>query len=96
MWQLVLEEIEGDEVLFRVSDGEVELTVLVQIVFNGRAAAMLHCHMHGAGPNRVGAGRLRSLANWAKEFLDVDTLSVAGAVRTSGALPGRRPGILVF
>jgi hypothetical protein len=39
---------------------------------------------------------LIALARWVKVILDVDELEVEGAVRTSGAAPGRKPGRLVF
>lgn len=53
-------------------------------------------HVQGASANAVGAGNLRVLAQALMEGMDFDGLVVEGAIRTTGANPGRRPRILRF
>ena len=53
-------------------------------------------HAQDARPNAVGAANLRIVARALMERLNVDGLIVEGAVRTSGANPGRRPRPLRF
>jgi len=49
-----------------------------------------------AGPHAFGIAHLRLMARVAMERLDYDEIIISGAVRTTGANPGRRPRPLRF
>ena len=53
-------------------------------------------HVAGSVANLFGPGQLRAPARFAKDGIGVRELRVDGAIRTTGAKPGRRPGPLVF
>ncbi|WP_237480985.1 hypothetical protein [Lichenibacterium dinghuense] len=55
-----------------------------------------HIQGFGIGANSVGPANLRVLADLVMERLGYDELVIRGAIRTSGAVPGRRPGDLRF
>jgi hypothetical protein len=56
----------------------------------------VHAHGEGGGPNAFGPGNLRIHADAVMERMGFDGIVVEGAVRTTGAGPGRRPGRLRF
>jgi len=70
------------------AEPEVEGTTLV--------LQRLHAHGEGRGPNASGPGNLRALADAVMERMGLDRIVAEGAVRTTGAHPGRRPGRLRF
>jgi hypothetical protein len=53
-------------------------------------------HAEGPGPNILGLSGVRIIAQEVLEFLNAETMEIQGAVRTSGARPGRLPGAVVF
>jgi hypothetical protein len=53
-------------------------------------------HAQDAHANTVGAANLRIVARALMERLSIDGLIIEGAVRTSGANPGRRPRPIRF
>src|SRR5688500_18121847 len=61
-----------------------------------RARSLRLLHVHAPGANAIGPGNLRSLAEVVMERLDFDALEIEGALRTTGASPGRRPRPLRF
>jgi hypothetical protein len=66
---------------------------------DGRVLTLRGVHMHGgegAGANAIGHANLKVLARTVMERMDFDELVVEGAVRTTGANPGHRPGPLRF
>ena len=90
-------EIEpGDVVFVRLAKGPAEIEAMFYAHLIGRVAALSRLDIQGAGPNTIGWARLRDLAQSVMELLDVDELRIEGAVRASGAGPGRRPAPLVF
>ncbi|WP_146604634.1 hypothetical protein [Rhodoplanes roseus] len=56
----------------------------------------LHLHGIDVGANALGVAVLRDIVQEVMEALDVDSIVVGGARRTSGAGPGRAPGRLRF
>lgn len=56
----------------------------------------VHAQGLGIGANSVGASGLRTIADAVMTELGYDELVVQGALRTSGANPGRRPRVLRF
>jgi hypothetical protein len=86
----------GDLVHARLADGDRALELLAYVRFAEGRAWICGLHVQGAGPGSLGVARLRGLAEWAMEALDVDEIRIEGAARTSGAGPGRSPAPLVF
>lgn len=91
-----ISEIDDDTVIFTVSEGDLVLDVLAQVILEDRRCVLRGVHVQGPGANTVGPARLLWLARLVKERLDVEELRIEGAARTSGAGPGRRPRPLVF
>jgi hypothetical protein len=96
-WRVLETEFgDADVVSVRISDGCVEIEAVAYADLVGRTLTLRRLDIQGPGPNTLGPVAVRLLAFWLKEFLDVDELRVEGAIRTSGAGPGRRPSALVF
>jgi len=53
-------------------------------------------HIQGARPNAIGVANLHVLAQALLEKFEYDEFIVEGAIRTTGAHPGRRPRTLRF
>jgi hypothetical protein len=96
MFRVLWFDCDGQTIDVIVSDGIIEVAIMADIAFEGRVASLTKCHVQGAGANTVGPAALRRLIRAAKEYFDVDELRIAGALRTSGAGPGRIPGVIVF
>ena len=96
-WRTLDFDFGGDDtVLVTLVDGNHRVEVIADIELNGRRAVLRGLYILGAGRNTLGPAALLGLIRWAKEYLDVDELRIEGAVRTSGAGPGRIPAVLVF
>lgn len=67
------------------------LMVMGEPVMRGRVLVMRRTHLHGTRPNAVGVRNLRLIAGLVMEGMDVDGLIIEGALRTTGANPGRYP-----
>lgn len=91
-----ISEIDDDTVIFTVSEGDLVLDVLAQVILEGRRCVLCGVHVQGPGANTFGPARLLRMARCMREKLGVDELHIEGAARTSGAGPGRRPRPLVF
>jgi hypothetical protein len=72
------------------------LTVTAEPVTQGTILVLRGTHMQDATPNAVGAGNLMVIARALMERMGFDGLVVEGALRTTGANPGRRPRVLRF
>lgn len=63
----------------------------------GRETLVLRgTHVQGLSRNEVGTANLRVMAQAVMEGMDCDELVVEGAVRTTGAGPGRQPRPMRF
>jgi hypothetical protein len=68
------------------------LQVMAEVRRTGRALEFNECHMHGAETsNHFGVKHLLMTFRLLLEILDVDEIIARGAIRTTGAHPGRRP-----
>lgn len=65
-------------------------------VLVGRVMTARMVHAQGATPRSVGWVNLRAVADAVMVRMDLDGLVIEGAVRTTGACPGRRPRPLRF
>lgn len=91
---------EGDIVTveFNTPIGSVEVMAEAHLVGRTAYASGLHIHSNDRSKNAFGWVQLRAFARAALDLLGDDyvELVIRGAVRTSGASPGRRPGDLRF
>lgn len=89
---------DGDIATAEITTPVGVLMMLAEVRFEERCLRLVGVHTFGAdiGPNQFGPTRLRWLAQAVMEVLDCDEIIVEGAVRTTGAGPGRRPGRLRF
>jgi hypothetical protein len=72
------------------------LVFMGEPVIAGGRMVVRAVHVQGAAPRSVGWPRLRMIAAAVLEGMGLDELVVEGAVRTTGACPGRRPRPLRF
>jgi hypothetical protein len=73
-----------------------DIQIMAELQEAGRTLRLIGLHIQGAAANTIGIANLRILANAVMEKMDYDAIEVEGAVRTTGASPGRRPGRLRF
>ena len=83
---------------FETATGRLLVMAEVRVVGRTAYASGLHIQSNDRGKNAFGWVQLRTLAWAALDWLgdNYDELIIEGAVRTSGANPGRRPGDLRF
>jgi hypothetical protein len=87
----------GDLPTARVKTPAGRIEIMAVFEFQSRTILAREAHIQSdAGPNAFGAHTLRRIVSVLLEQLDHDHLVVEGAVRTTGAGPGRRPGRLRF
>jgi hypothetical protein len=72
------------------------LGVLGFVKIDGRRVILRRLDIQGAVANAIGTSNLRLLIQVALEEFDLDEIVIEGAVRTTGATPGRTPGRLRF
>ena len=66
-WRIMDAEFDGDTVQVKLSDGNIEVEILADVVALTQFEAILDLvHIQGPGPNRVGLRRIRSLPAWLK------------------------------
>lgn len=89
---------DGQIVTVRIETPEGTLTVMAEVVVNGRSLLSRGVHVGGpvARTGSIGARNLRVAVAAFLEWMDFDELVLEGAVRTTGANPGRRPRVLRF
>ncbi|GAA0583944.1 hypothetical protein [Caenispirillum bisanense] len=89
---------EADAVTVRLQTPAGLLAMMADVRFEGRVLILTGVHTHGEdiGPGSLGPVRLRWLAQAVMEVVDCDEIILEGAIRTTGAGPGRRPGRLRF
>jgi len=83
---------------FDTTAGSLKVMAEVRVAGRRAYASGLHIQGNDRGKNAFGWVHLRALAQAALDWLgdNYDELTIEGAVRTSGANPGRRPGDLRF
>jgi hypothetical protein len=103
MWspvEITFEIEEGDDgqvaiVIITTPEGEIELLAEFHEVAGG--LRLIGAHIFSAmRANTLSIARIRQIAAAAMERLGYDAIEVEGAVRTSGASPGRKPSVLRF
>lgn len=79
-----------------VSTPNGTLKFMAEPEVQGSTLVLHGTHAQDARANAVGAGNLLILAQALMERMSFDGLVVEGAIRTTGANPGRRPRVLGF
>jgi hypothetical protein len=79
-----------------VSTPDGTLKFMAEPEAQGSTLVLRGTHAQDAHANAVGAGNLLVLAQALMERMGFDGLVVEGAIRTTGANPGRRPRLLRF
>jgi hypothetical protein len=93
----MVDDLTSDPVLtITVLTPDGGLRFMAEPELDGSTLVLHRVHVQGAGANAIGAANLRVLARAVMERMDVDGLVIEGAVRTTGANPGRRPAVLRF
>jgi hypothetical protein len=95
-FEIVAEETDHPvaTVSFETPAGEIK--IMAELEEQGRTLRLVGLHIQGAAANEIGVANLRRLADTVMEKMDYDAIEIEGAVRTTGASPGRRPGRLRF
>ncbi len=89
---------EGDILTALVGTPAGVMVIMGEVEFAGRLVILRNAHIHieGASANEVGMVNLRTVAAFVLERIECDEARIEGAVRTTGANPGHRPGVLRF
>jgi hypothetical protein len=73
------------------------IEVMAEIAVDARSLRLQRLHVQSAvEPNAIGHANWRLVAAMVMERMDYDEIIVEGAVRTTGASPGRRPQRIRF
>lgn len=72
------------------------LTFVAELMVEQDTLWLLGVHVQDMSPNTIGPANLKVIARALMERIGYDELVVEGAIRTTGANPGRRPKSLRF
>jgi hypothetical protein len=95
-FDIIAEETDHPVVTVSFETPAGQIQAMAELKEEGRTLYLIGLHIQGAAANAVGVANLRILADAVMEKMDYDVIEVEGAVRTTGAGPGRRPGHLRF
>jgi hypothetical protein len=93
-----LEEAGGTVIFARIETSVGAIEILAEIALDGRHLTLGGLHVYGidVDTNDLGIGGLRRIVREVMEDLNVDQITIEGAVRATGAGPGRTPRPLRF
>jgi hypothetical protein len=96
--EIVRELSEREIATAKVETSVGVLTVMAEVLLDGRRLILPGLHLHGenVGVNELGVAGLRRMVREVMEELDVDEIVIGGSVRTTGAGAGRAPRELRF
>src|SRR5262245_8968318 len=93
-FELDLEGSSHPVVLVKIGTPLGEIQLMAEPFEQGRVLRLLRTHVQSdAGSNAFGIASLRRIAEIAMERMDYDEIIVEGALRTTGANPGRAPQV---
>ncbi|MEN3376518.1 MAG: hypothetical protein V7604_1873 [Hyphomicrobiales bacterium] len=94
----ILEETGGNVVFAHVETSAGTIEILAEIALDGRHLTLGGLHVYGINvdANDLGIGGIRRIVREVMEDLNVDQITIEGAIRTTGAGPGRTPRPLRF
>jgi hypothetical protein len=98
MIEIIRDQSDENIVVARVATTLGTILVMAEVELSGRSLILSGVHIQGddVKPNEVGVAGLRRMIHEAMEELGVDEIVIVGAVRTTGANPGRAPRPLRF
>jgi hypothetical protein len=98
MIEIIREQSDENIVVARVTTTVGTILVMAEVELAGRSLMLSGVHVQGddVKANEVGVPGLRRMIQEAMEELGVDEIVIIGAVRTTGANPGRAPRPLRF
>lgn len=86
--------VETDGPVVRILCDSFEL--VGTLIRQGEELVLVGVHVDGSGPNRLGIARLKTMASQFLEDQHAERLVVVGAIRRTGACPGRLPKPMTF
>jgi hypothetical protein len=94
----ILEEAGGNVVFAHIETSVGTIEILAEIALDGRHLTLGGLHIYGINvdANDLGIGGIRRVVREVMEELNVDQITIEGAVRVTGAGPGRTPRRLRF
>jgi hypothetical protein len=95
---IITDESEGAIATARITTSVGTIMAMAEVMLEERRLALRGLHVHGedVGVNELGVSGLRRIVVQVMEDLDVDEIVIEGAVRVTGAGPGRTPRRLRF
>jgi len=98
MIEIICDQSDENIVVARVATTVGTILVMAEVELTGRSLILSGVHIQGddVKANEVGFAGLRRIIQEAMEELGVDEIVIIGAVRTTGANPGRAPRPLRF
>lgn len=90
-FEMVNDMTDDPVVTLMVSTPKGGLAFTAEPVMRGNILVLQGTHVQGAHPGAIGTANLMMIAQAVMEGMDLDGLVVEGALRTTGANPGRRP-----
>src|SRR5580704_5549820 len=95
---IITDESEGAIATARTATSVGTIMAMAEVMLEERRLALRGLHVHGedVGVNELGVSGLRRMVAKVMEDLDVDEIVIEGAVRVTGAGPGRTPRRLQF
>lgn len=90
-FEMVNDMTDDPVVTLLVSTPKGELVFTAEPVMRGNILVLQGTHAQGAHPGAIGTANLMVIAQAVMEGMNLDGLVVEGALRTTGANPGRRP-----
>jgi hypothetical protein len=98
MIEIIREQSDENIVVARVAATAGTILVMAEVELSGRSLILSGVHIQGddVKANEIGVAGLRHMIQEAMEELGVDEIVIVGAIRTTGANPGRAPRPLRF
>jgi hypothetical protein len=96
--EIIADESEGAIATARITTSSGTIMAMAEVSLDNRCLTLRGLHVHGenVGTNELGVSGLRRVVTEAMEDLDVDEIVIEGAIRVTGAGPGRTPRRLRF
>ena len=95
-FDIVYDETDHPIVTLCVMTPAGPIRFMAEPVMRGETMVLIGLHVQDLQPNVAGAANLAVIARAVMEGMDLDGIVIKGAVRTTGANPGRRPRDIRF
>ena len=95
-FEIVTDETDDPVVTIAISTPAGVLKVMAEVEERGTVLLLKGTHVQADAVNKIGISNLRLIALVVLERLGYDAIEIEGALRTTGASPGRNPRRLRF